>query len=36
MVILGTNANINLLALMIQKNFGAIFSVAIKGHFEVI
>ena len=37
MLIFSTNANINLLALMIQKSFGAIFSVAvIKGHFEVI
>ena len=35
-LIFGTKANINLLGLMIQKSFGAIFSVAIKGHHEVI
>ena len=35
MLIFGTNANINLLGLMIQKSFGAIFSFAIEGHFEV-
>ena len=36
MLIFGTNANINLLGLMIQKSFGAIFSVGVKGHFGVI
>ena len=36
MLIFGTNANINLLGLMIHKSFGAIFSVVIKGHFVVI
>ena len=35
MLFFSTNANINLLGLMIQKS-GAIFSVAIKDHFEVI
>ena len=35
-LIFGTNANINLLGLMIQKSFGAIFSVGVEGHFEVI
>ena len=36
MLIFGTNANINLLGLMIQKSFGAIFSVGVKVHFGVI
>ena len=36
MLIFGTNDNINLLVLMIQKSFGAIFSVGVKGHFGVI
>ena len=36
MLIFGANANINLLGLMIQKSFGAIFSVEVKGHFGVI
>ena len=36
MLIFGTNANINLLCLMIQKSFGAIFSVGAEGHFGVI
>ena len=36
MLIFGINANINLLGLMIQKTFGAIFSVGVKGHFGVI
>ena len=31
-----TIANINPLGLMIQKSFGAIFSVEVKGHFGVI
>ena len=35
MLICVPNANINLLGLMIQKSYGAISSVAIKGHFEV-
>ena len=33
MLIVGINANINLLGLMIQKSFGVIFSVEVKGHF---
>ena len=33
MLIFGTNANMNLLGIMIQKSFGAIFSVEVKGHF---
>ena len=36
MLIFGTNANINLLGLMIQKSFGAIFSVGVKVYFGVI
>ena len=36
MLIFGTNANINLLVLMIQKSFGAIFSVGVKVHSGVI
>ena len=36
MLIFGTNAIINLLGLMIQKNFGDIFSVWVKSHFGVI
>ena len=36
MLIFGTNANINLLGLMIQKSFGANFSVEVEGHFGVI
>ena len=36
MLIFGTNANNNLLGLMIQKSFGAIFSVGVKVHFGVI
>ena len=36
MLIFGTNANIDLLGLMILKSFGAIFSVGVKGHFGVI
>ena len=36
MLIFGTNANINLLGLMIQKSFGAIFSVGVTGHFGII
>ena len=36
MLIFGANANIILLGLMIQKSFGAIFSVEVKGHFGVI
>ena len=38
MLIFGTNANINLLGPMIQKSFGAIFSVGLKvifGSFNV-
>ena len=35
-LIFGTNANINLLGLLIQNSSGAIFYFAIKGHFEVI
>ena len=36
MLIFGTTANINLLGLMIQKSFSAIFSVGVEGHFGVI
>ena len=36
MLIFGTDANINLLGVVIQKRFGAIFSVEVKGHFGVI
>ena len=36
MLIFVTNANVNLLGLMFQKSFGAIFSVEVKGHFGVI
>ena len=36
MLIFGTNANVNPLGPMIQKSFGAIFSVGVKGHFWVI
>ena len=36
MLIFGTNSNTNLLGPMIQKSFGAIFSVGVKGHFGVI
>ena len=36
MLFFGINANINLLGLMIQKSFGAIFFVGVKGRFGVI
>ena len=35
MLIFGPNANINIMDLMMQKRFGAIFF-AIENHFEVI